>query len=46
MLRAAGLGIAMENAPDNVKAAADVIAPPCDRDGAAQAMEKYLLGKE
>ena len=43
MLRWAGLGIAMENAPDNVKAAADVIAPVCDLDGAAWAMEKYLL---
>lgn len=43
MLRWAGLGIAMENAPDNVKAAADVIAPVCDLDGAAWAMENYLL---
>lgn len=43
MLRWAGLGIAMANAPDNVKAAADVIAPVCDEDGAAWAMEKYLL---
>ncbi len=39
----AGLGIAMANAPDSVKAAADVIAPHCDADGAAWAMEKYLL---
>ena len=43
MLRWAGLGIAMANAPDNVNAAADVIAPACDEDGAAWAMEKYLL---
>ena len=43
MLRWAGLGIAMANAPDNVKAAADVIAPHCDADGAAWAMETYLL---
>ena len=43
MLRWAGLGIAMANAPDSVKAAADVIAPHCDADGAAWAMEKYLL---
>ena len=43
MLRWAGLGIAMANAPENVKAAADVIAPACDEDGAAWAMEKYLL---
>lgn len=43
MLRWAGLGIAMANAPDNVKAAADVIAPACDEDGAAWAMEKYLF---
>ena len=43
MLRWAGLGIAMENAPDSVKAVADEIAPDCDHDGAAWAMEKYLL---
>lgn len=43
MLRWAGLGIAMANAPDAVKAAADVVAPSCDEDGAAWAMETYLL---
>lgn len=43
MLRWAGLGIAMSNASAAVKAAADVIAPVCDEDGAAWAMEKYLL---
>jgi Cof subfamily protein (haloacid dehalogenase superfamily) len=43
MLRRAGLGIAMANASDKVKAAADVVAPSCDEDGAAWAMEKFLL---
>lgn len=43
MLRWAGLGVAMENSPDCVKAAADEIAPHCDEDGAAFIMEKYLL---
>ena len=43
MLRWAGLGVAMGNAPDNVKAAADLIAPPCDEDGAAWVMDNYLI---
>lgn len=43
MLRAAGLGAAMDNAPDSVKAAAKLIAPSCEQDGAAWLMEKYLL---
>ncbi len=45
MLRWAGLGVAMANAPDDVKAAADLIAPHCDEDGCAQIMEKYLLNE-
>ena len=43
MLRSAGLGIAMGNAPDFIKAAADAVTEPCDRDGAAIAIEKYCL---
>ena len=42
MLRWAGLGCAMENAPDKVKAAADLIAPHCDRDGAVWFMERVF----
>lgn len=43
MLRWAGLGVAMGNAPDSVKAAADLVAPPCSEDGAAWVMERFLL---
>jgi len=44
MLRRAGLGVAMGNAPDVVKAAADAVAEPFDADGAAKAIEHYVLG--
>lgn len=44
MLRYAGLGVAMGNAPELVKASADRIAPPQAQDGVAQIMEE-LLGK-
>ena len=43
MLRYAGLGIAMENSPDDVKAACAHVAPSNNDDGAAIAIEKYLL---
>lgn len=43
MLQQAGLGVAMGNAPDFVKAAADVCAPRHDEDGAAIAIETYAL---
>ena len=43
MLRAAGLGIAMGNAPDSIKAIADAVTEPADRDGAAIAIETYCL---
>lgn len=43
MLRRAGLGVAMGNAPDYVKAAADVITERYDADGAAAAIERYAL---
>ena len=42
MLRAAGCGVAMENAWDAVKAAADRIAPSCDADGVAAVIEELL----
>lgn len=44
MLVHAGIGVAMGQAADDVKAAADVVAPPCSEDGAAWAIEKYVLG--
>ncbi len=43
LLRLAGLGIAMENAPAAVRAAAAETVPDCDHDGAAIAMERYML---
>ena len=43
MLQQAGLGVAMGNAPDFVKAAANICAPRHDEDGAAKAIEEYAL---
>lgn len=43
MLRRAGLGVAMGNAPDFVKEAADVVTDRFDEDGAAKAIERYAL---
>lgn len=45
MIKWAGHGVAMGNAPDIVKAAADEIAPDNDGDGAAIIVERYL-GRE
>ena len=45
MLRRAGLGVAMGNAPDFVKAAADVCTEANTLDGAAIAIETYALKK-
>lgn len=42
MIRTAGLGVAMGNASEPVKAAADVIVADCDHDGVAQVIETYL----
>ncbi len=43
MLRAAGLGVAMGNAPDSIKAIADAVTLRNDEDGAAIAIETYCL---
>lgn len=43
MLKAAGLGIAMENAKPMVLAAADAVTGSNDEDGIAAALEKYVL---
>ncbi len=43
MLRQAGLGVAMGNAPDWVKACADVVTDTNVCDGAAAAIERYAL---
>lgn len=41
MLRAAGLGVAMANAFDDVKIYADYITDDCDHDGVATAIERF-----
>jgi Cof subfamily protein (haloacid dehalogenase superfamily) len=43
MLKYAGIGVAMGDAPNSVKAIADWIAPSVEADGAAAAIEKFLL---
>jgi Cof subfamily protein (haloacid dehalogenase superfamily) len=43
MIRYAGLGIAMGNAVDTVKAAADAITSSNAEDGLAQALERFIL---
>lgn len=46
MLRFAGLGVAMDNAGEEVKRAADVVTKSNDEDGVAFAIEKYILHEE
>jgi Cof subfamily protein (haloacid dehalogenase superfamily) len=46
MLRWAGLGIAMRNAPDEVQRAALHIAPSNDEDGVAWAVERFVLSQQ
>ena len=43
MLEYAGLGVAMGNAPADVQAIAQWVAPSIEQDGAAVAIEKFLL---
>ena len=43
MLKTAGLGIAMGNAPERIKAAADAVTERYDQDGAAIAIERFAL---
>ena len=42
MIELAGVGYAMANAPDHVRAAADRIAPPCTEYGVLQVLEELL----
>lgn len=42
MIEYAGIGAAMENGTDLLKAAADMIAPSCEEDGVARALEELL----
>lgn len=43
MIRYAGLGVAMGNANEKVKAEADAITGTCDEAGVAQALDQYVL---
>jgi len=43
MLEYAGLGVAMENAPDEVKAVSDYVALSNNDDGVAEVIEKFIL---
>ena len=43
MIKWAGLGVAMASGSDLAQAAADWIAPPLSADGAAVAIERFLL---
>lgn len=43
MIAWAGLGVAMGSASEGARAAADVIAPPLDQEGAAWAIEHFIL---
>ena len=43
MIQYAGLGVAMGNAVDEVKAAADIITDTNDQDGVAKIVEEYMI---
>ena len=44
MIKAAGIGVAMENPLDTVKEAADIITLNNDEDGVAAAIRKFRFG--
>lgn len=43
MIRDAGIGVAMGDAPEDVKAVADWVAPSVEADGVAAAIDRFLL---
>ena len=43
MIKAAGLGVAVRNASDEVKAASDIVVPSCDDDAVKYVIENYCL---
>jgi len=45
MLRWAGVGVAMGNAPPDVRQAVERVTAPCDRDGVARAIDRYVLAR-
>ncbi len=46
MISNSAIGVAMGNAPDDIKALADYVTAPYDEDGVAQAIYKLILNKE
>ncbi len=44
LLEAAGIGVAMGNAPEHVRARADKVVRGHDEDGVAEAIERFVLG--
>ena len=46
MLAAAGVGVAMGNGEPEVKAAADLVAPPCAEDGLARMLRDLVFDRE
>jgi len=44
MIGQVGFGVAMPHGPAELRAAARLVAPPFDEDGAAQVLETYVLG--
>ncbi len=42
-IKASGIGVAMGNAPDEIKEMADFVTLPYDKDGVALAIEKFVL---
>ncbi len=46
MIRFAGMGVAMGNAPDEIKEAADYVTDTNNEDGVRKALEKLIWGKE
>lgn len=44
MIKYAGLGVAMANAEDEVKEAADYVTLSNEEDGVAHVIEKFILG--
>ena len=43
IIKAAGIGVAMGNAKDVVKEAADYVAPTNDEDGIVEVIHKFIL---
>jgi len=46
MISSAAIGVAVGNAPDNIKAVADYVTAPYDQDGVAEAIYKFILNGE